>query len=68
MTQILDDLGFATRPHRTKGTITVSIADAGGRTPAIKADIVEEIVRIIGVDKRTGGGDARAAPPSPGPC
>ncbi len=50
VTKILDDLGFTSTPHRTKGTITVSIP-TWRPDASIKADIVEEIVRIIGVDK-----------------
>jgi len=50
VTKILDDLGFASQPHRTKGTITVSIP-TWRPDVTIKADIVEEVVRIIGVDK-----------------
>jgi len=50
VTKILDDLGFTSHPHRTKGTITVSIP-TWRPDASIKADVVEEIVRIIGVDK-----------------
>ena len=50
VTRILEALGFACKPHRTKGTISVTAPswrpDVGG-----KADLVEEVVRIIGVDK-----------------
>jgi phenylalanyl-tRNA synthetase beta chain len=50
VTQILAALGFAAKPHRTEGTITVT-APSWRPDVAIKADIVEEIVRIIGVDR-----------------
>jgi len=50
VTNILADLGFASKPHRSKGTIAVSVP-TWRPDVAIKADIVEEIVRIIGVDK-----------------
>ncbi len=50
VTRILEALGFACKPHRTKGTISVTVPswrpDIDG-----KADLVEEVVRIIGVDK-----------------
>ena len=48
--RILDALGFAAKKGKTSGTLQVKVPpwrpDA-----ALKADIVEEIVRIIGVDK-----------------
>ena len=50
VTRILDDLGFASKPHRTKGTIEVSVP-TWRPDATIKADVVEEIVRIVGVDK-----------------
>jgi phenylalanyl-tRNA synthetase beta chain len=50
VTRILDDLGFTSRPHRTTGMIEVSVP-TWRPDASIKADIVEEIVRIIGVDK-----------------
>jgi len=59
VTKILDDLGFTSQPHRTKGTITVSIP-TWRPDAAIKADIVEEIVRIIGVDKIPAAAMARS--------
>ena len=59
VTKILDDLGFTSRPHRTKGTITVSIP-TWRPDASIKADIVEEIVRIIGVDKIPAAAMARS--------
>ncbi len=50
VTRILEALGFACKPHRTKGAISVTVPswrpDIDG-----KADLVEEVVRIIGVDK-----------------
>jgi phenylalanyl-tRNA synthetase beta chain len=50
VTRILETLGFDCKPHRTKGTISVTAPswrpDIDGR-----ADLVEEIVRIVGVDK-----------------
>jgi len=49
VTRILDALGFPSRPHRSEGTITVSVP-TWRPDVAIKADIVEELVRIIGVD------------------
>jgi phenylalanyl-tRNA synthetase beta chain len=50
ITRILGDLGFATQPHRTEGTIAVTVPSWRPAT-TIKADIVEEVVRIIGVDR-----------------
>ena len=50
VSRILEDLGFATKPHRTKGTISVSVP-TWRPDVSIKADLVEEIVRIVGVDK-----------------
>jgi len=50
VTTILGSLGFQTKPHRTEGTITVT-APSWRPDVAIKADIVEEIVRVIGVDR-----------------
>ncbi|CAN5290125.1 phenylalanine--tRNA ligase subunit beta [soil metagenome] len=50
ITRILGDLGFATRPHRTEGTIAVTVPSWRPAT-TIKADIVEEMVRMIGVDR-----------------
>ena len=50
ITRILDALGFASKPNRSGATLSVTVPpwrpDATG-----KADIVEEIVRIVGVDK-----------------
>lgn len=47
---ILAALGFVTRPHRTEGTLSVTVPSWRPAT-TIKADLVEEIVRIIGVDR-----------------
>ncbi len=49
-TQILEALGFVAKPHRVQGTITVT-APSWRPDVSIKQDIVEEIVRIIGVDR-----------------
>ncbi len=50
VTRILEDLGFASRPHRTEGTVTVSVP-SWRPDVSIKADLVEEVVRIVGVDR-----------------
>ena len=50
VTAILEALGFACRPHRLSGTITVSVP-TWRPDVTIKADLVEEVVRIIGVDR-----------------
>ena len=50
VTRILDALGFASTPHRTRGTISVRVP-TWRPDATIKADIVEEVVRIIGVDR-----------------
>ncbi len=50
VTRILENLGFSARPHRTKGTISVAVP-SWRPDVAMKADIVEEVVRIIGVDR-----------------
>ncbi len=47
---ILEKLGFACKPHRTKGEIVVSVP-SWRPDVTMKADLVEEVVRIIGVDK-----------------
>ena len=47
---ILAALGFQAKPHRIEGTLTVT-APSWRPDIAIKADIVEEIVRIVGVDR-----------------
>ena len=39
------------KPHRTDGRRSPSRCRPGGRTSTMKADLVEEIVRIVGVDK-----------------
>jgi len=50
VTAILEALGFACRPHRLDGTITVSVP-TWRPDVTMKADLVEEVVRIIGVDR-----------------
>ena len=50
VTQILEALGFACKPHRLSGTITVSVP-TWRPDVTMKADLVEEVVRIIGVDR-----------------
>jgi phenylalanyl-tRNA synthetase beta chain len=50
VTGILTSLGFEAKPHRADGTITVT-APTWRPDVSIKADIVEEIVRMIGVDR-----------------
>ncbi|MEQ9690431.1 MAG: phenylalanine--tRNA ligase subunit beta [Bauldia litoralis] len=50
VTRILEDLGFACKPHRTEGSVVVSVP-TWRPDVAIKADLVEEVVRIIGVDR-----------------
>jgi phenylalanyl-tRNA synthetase beta chain len=50
VTRILEDLGFVAKPHRTKGTISVAVP-SWRPDVSIKADLVEEVVRIVGVDK-----------------
>ena len=50
VTAIFDRLGFVSRPHRSKGTLSVTVPSWRPAT-TIKADLVEEVVRIIGVDR-----------------
>jgi phenylalanyl-tRNA synthetase beta chain len=50
VTDILTALGFTAKPHRTEGTITVSVP-TWRPDVTIKQDLVEEVVRIIGVDR-----------------
>ncbi len=50
VTAILEALGFACKPHRTTGTITVAVP-TWRPDITMKADLVEEVVRIIGVDR-----------------
>lgn len=50
VTAILEDLGFACKAHRIDGHITVAVP-SWRPDVAIKADLVEEVVRIIGVDR-----------------
>ncbi len=51
VSQILEDLGFVTRPHRTEGTISVQVPSWRHHDISIKADLVEEIIRIVGVEQ-----------------
>lgn len=50
VTEILENLGFSAKPHRTKGTISVAVP-SWRPDVAIKADLVEEVIRIIGVER-----------------
>lgn len=50
VSEILETLGFATKLHRTEGTISVSVP-SWRQDVSIKADLVEEVIRLIGVDK-----------------
>jgi len=50
VTRILEALGFACRPHRARGIISVTVP-SWRPDVEVKADLVEEVVRIIGVDK-----------------
>jgi phenylalanyl-tRNA synthetase beta chain len=50
VTAILEALGFSCKPHRTSGTITVTVP-SWRPDVTMKADLVEEAVRIIGVDR-----------------
>ncbi len=50
VTEILEALGFGCKPHRLDGTITVSVP-TWRPDVTMKADLVEEVVRIIGVDR-----------------
>jgi phenylalanyl-tRNA synthetase beta chain len=50
VTAILEALGFACRPHAAKGTI-LATAPSWRSDISQKADLVEEVVRIVGVDK-----------------
>lgn len=50
VTAILAALGFVCKPHRLDGTITVSVPTWRADV-TLKADLVEEVVRIIGVDR-----------------
>ncbi len=47
---ILSALGFVVKPHKTEGTLSVTVPSWRPAT-SIKADLVEEVVRIIGVDR-----------------
>ena len=50
VTEILERLGFTSKPQRAKGSILVNVPTWRPGT-TVKADIVEEVVRMIGVDK-----------------
>jgi len=50
VTGILEKLGFPSTPHSTKGTLCVAVP-SWRPDVTIKADLVEEVMRIIGVDK-----------------
>ncbi|HET7716803.1 MAG TPA: phenylalanine--tRNA ligase subunit beta [Bauldia sp.] len=50
VTEILQALGFTCKPHRMSGTITVAVP-TWRPDVTMKADLVEEVVRIIGVDR-----------------
>ena len=50
VTGILGSLGFDVKPHRTRGTLSVTVPSWRPAT-TIKADLVEEVIRIIGVDR-----------------
>lgn len=50
VTRILDALGFSSKPHETKGTLTVAVP-SWRPDVTVKADLVEEVIRIIGVDE-----------------
>ena len=47
---ILSALGFTVKPHRKEGTLSITVPSWRPAT-TIKADLVEEVVRIIGVDR-----------------
>jgi phenylalanyl-tRNA synthetase beta chain len=50
VTDILGKLGFGCQPHRSKGDIVVTVP-TWRPDVTMKADIVEEIIRMVGVDK-----------------
>jgi phenylalanyl-tRNA synthetase beta chain len=50
VTDILGRLGFTSKPHRTEGTLSVTVPSWRPAT-TIKADLVEEVIRIVGVDR-----------------
>ncbi|WP_421725186.1 phenylalanine--tRNA ligase subunit beta [Bauldia sp.] len=50
VTTILEALGFACAPHRVDGHITVTVP-SWRPDVAIKADLVDEVVRIVGVER-----------------
>ncbi len=47
---VLEALGFDCRPHRTTGEIVVTVP-SWRPDVTMKADLVEEVVRIVGVDR-----------------
>ncbi|HMN86139.1 MAG TPA: phenylalanine--tRNA ligase subunit beta [Bauldia sp.] len=49
-TRILEALGFACKPHRTEGSIVVTVP-SWRPDVTMKTDLVEEVVRIVGVDR-----------------
>jgi phenylalanyl-tRNA synthetase beta chain len=50
VTRILEALGFGCTPHRTRGDIVVTVP-SWRPDVTMKTDLVEEVVRIIGVDR-----------------
>ncbi len=50
VSEIFGRLGFDVKPHRTKGTLSVTVP-SWRPAIAIKAELVEEVVRIVGVDR-----------------
>jgi phenylalanyl-tRNA synthetase beta chain len=50
VTTILEALGFSTKSHETKGTLSVAVP-SWRPDVTVKADLVEEVIRIIGVDE-----------------
>ena len=50
VSDILAALGFGIKPHRSDGALSVTVPSWRPAT-TIKADLVEEVVRIIGVDR-----------------
>jgi len=50
VTRILEALGFGCKPHRTTGDIVVTVP-SWRPDATMKTDLVEEVVRIIGVDR-----------------
>ncbi len=50
VSEIFAALGFMAKPHRSDGTLSVTVPSWRPAT-TIKADLVDEVVRIIGVDR-----------------